>query len=573
MAQRKPRVPLSIQQMAVNALATGIIVTKPGTGKKLSLLDWTMKYRRFGSHPPSIPYPLIDIYNDTHHEVVVMKAAQVFVSEWGINIVLWAADTKHADRGTSLYVFPKQEQMDDFSQARVNNAIEQSPYLTDKISSLDRRTSTNRVRLRRVAGSAIYFRGSDSESQIRAVDADVVIADEVDLWKEGVIEKAKERLGSSLYPLFRGFSQPQYPGGPIDQLYEKSDQRHYYVPCGSCGEKQHLLWDENVVFSDDLTNVKIICRKCKQPMDRLAKGEWVAHNRNAYSHGYHISKLYSPRADLEAMARKSVNLTEDGAIQSFYNADLGIPYKPSGTPGLGDYRIEAYPTHQPMAESYLGCDPGKMLHTVVLGRPSYGEPLRLIYWSPLPDFNGSAKTPGLEEIWNEYHPRKGIIDAGGEPRATKTWAMQHYGRVLRWSHRPNKPEPIYPNDSDEVHMERTALLDFLYGTLKRQEVWLPAGIERDFLEHLESNIREIKKDKNGRLIPIYTPQRADHYAFALAFAILAAGFGSTSGQPVVVSRDGAMPVAVQHVGEMDTPVQVSSPLWTSTGGPGRWPRR
>ena len=48
-----------------------------------------------------------------------------------------------------------------------------------------------------------------------------------------------------------------------------------------------------------------------------------------------------------------------------------------------------------------------------------------------------------------------------------------------------------------------------------------AGTE--FYNHLSANIREIIKDKDGRLQPRYMPMRADHYAFALGFAILASG--------------------------------------------------
>ena len=381
----------------------------------MPLYEWHMRYRRFDGMPPMVPWPLIDIYQDMHPEIVVMKAAQVFISEWGISTVLWAADQRWADRGVCLYVFPKQEQIDDFSQDRVQRAISDSPYLEERVAQMDRGSRSNRTRLRKIGGRPVYFRGSDTVMQTRSIDADVVICDEVDLFKrtseEDAISRVKERMGSSKSSLFRAFSQPLYPGGPIDELYTNSDQRRYYIACDDCGHKQVLDWEKNVTFPTDLSDVKIVCSECRKPLDRLKKGEWVAHNPGSHVHGYHISKLYSPRANLLRMLRDSVS-DDPMVVQSFHNADLGQPYRPDGTPGLEEFKREIYPWMAPSRFNYMGVDVGRQLHVACHGRDNYEQPFKLNFRQAIDSFDE------LDKIFQLFKPEMCIIDGQGDPRAT-----------------------------------------------------------------------------------------------------------------------------------------------------------
>jgi phage terminase large subunit GpA-like protein len=178
--------------------------------KKATLLDWTMRNRRFDGRLPEMPFPMRDLYDDDHQEIVMMKAAQIGISEYGINIVLWGADIAWGERGVCLYVFPKQEQMDDFSQDRVNRAIRGSEYLKNRMGITDRSDNANRVRLRKLGGRPIYFRGSDSTAQTRSIDADILVCDEVDLFKEGAVARENDSdlhsllcFGHSLSPSIR----------------------------------------------------------------------------------------------------------------------------------------------------------------------------------------------------------------------------------------------------------------------------------------------------------------------------------------------------------------------------------
>ena len=567
---RGAKVSVSIQQMVAKQLAAGI--SNPMSQRdRMDLLPWVMKHRRFDGLPPAMPNFLVDIYNDRHPEIVVMKAAQVGISEWGINEALWVADQRWGNRGVGLYVFPKQEQMDDFSQARVAKAIDDSLYLKGRVNALDK--VANRVRLRKINGTPIYFRGSDSVPQMRSIDADIVVCDEVDLFREGSVDKTKERLGSAESPLFRAFSQPQFPNGPIDVLFSASNQCYYYIACEHCNEKQRLLWDENVEFSVDLTDVRVICKKCKQSIDRLAVGEWISHQPDNYAHGYQISKLYSPRANLPAIARKYANQADSETIQSFWNADMGIPHRPEGTPGLESFKRETYEWMTKYQQQAMGIDVGRKLHVVIIGRNEPSEPWRLTFIETMDDFMPNEKKgneASLDQRFQQFMPNNTIIDAGGDPRATAEWAALHRERVRLWQHRPSAIEPEYTDDGF-VNMHRTSLLDLLYSTLSAHRVILHDLAGKEFWDHLEANVKELVMVQDRQVLR-YSPKSADHYAFALAFAILAAGLKSSEGLISIVSKsisvaDEPDMITVRNVGRDSSRMGAS---WTGGIKAGRW---
>ncbi len=150
------------------------------------------------------------LYEDRHPRIVVQKAAQVFVSEYLINTALWCADSGQGGRGIALFVMPTQTQADDFSQARFDKAIGESPYLQSRLfPAPPGRQGPANLRLKNVGLGYLYLRGSDARRrQLTSIDADVVLLDEYDLMREGTLELAQERLASSRLGLLRAASTP-----------------------------------------------------------------------------------------------------------------------------------------------------------------------------------------------------------------------------------------------------------------------------------------------------------------------------------------------------------------------------
>lgn len=512
-----------------------------------SLLEWTETNRRFSGQLPEIILPLRAIYADNHPDIVLLKAAQVFISEWLINNALWVCDVGWAKRGNALYVMPNQTHMDDFSQGRIGEAIQQSPTLKKRITS-------NRTRLRKLGSQALYMRGSETVIQTRSIDADLLVLDEVDLFVEGAVEKSKERLGSSRAPLWRAASQPTYPEIGIDVLYEDSDKRKWFIRCKRCNYDQTLTWDDNVTFSTNLKSVKIVCAKCKRPLDPLSPGHWVAEYPDRDVHGYHINKLMSPRADLKAMLGRFTAVEDVQKLQSFYNADLGIPYRPRGTkPDISDFERQEYNWKTAVEESYMGVDVGMNLHVSVLGRDRTEQekkdgvnlktkPYRLIEQIYVQTFED------LEALWLTYQPKYTVIDAKGDPRATDEWAQRRPFKVFRWQHHQSKTEPDWDDDNQLVKFDRTSMLDLLYswGRARPAKLLLHSHITPDFVSQLTALVREIIKNNDGRLVPRYVSARPDHYAFSLAFAIMAASEFGESMRTMSISA----PAATERVPSM-----------------------
>ena len=157
-----------------------------------------MAHRRVGERSLTHLPALAEIARDAHPLVVVMKSAQVGLTELEVNLALHAADTGYAGRGNVLFLMPNQNQMDDFARSRFDRAIQDSAYLRERLQpEPPRRKGADSMRLKRVGDGYIYLRGADSQRQIASVDADLVILDEFDQMGEGVLELAEKRIASS----------------------------------------------------------------------------------------------------------------------------------------------------------------------------------------------------------------------------------------------------------------------------------------------------------------------------------------------------------------------------------------
>lgn len=227
------------------------------------LLAWSERHRYFGDSLMRVPAPLRALYRETASFVVVMKGAQMGLSEWAINSAMHTADTGRAGRGTSLYVQPGGENVGDFVQARVNPAIEQSPYLASRVRLSGSTRDPDKVGLRRIGPGYTYWRTSGSRSAMKSVPVDTLILDEYDEMPAGTLYLAQHRLDSSIAPLIRVLSTPTYPGAGIDPLYRAGDQRQYFLLCPECDTWQPLEWDKNLARGRSTGRYHRVCVRCR----------------------------------------------------------------------------------------------------------------------------------------------------------------------------------------------------------------------------------------------------------------------------------------------------------------------
>ena len=266
------------------------------------LLAWTSVHRRMLK--VGVPFDLTRhaymraIYESQARRLVIYKASQMGASEYAVSYALHAADARGA---TVLYVFPTDEIVSDFSSARIGPAIEASPYLEGVVveggaAEVDGRRprGADRVTLKRVRDRFIYLRGGQVKPdgrahQLKTIDADVLVLDELDEMDPRAPSIAVKRLGHSLIAEERWISTPTYSGLGIHVAWLLSDMREWFVRCGSCGKRQMLSiasvvveWDEigrPVSWNNDGVSIPqggieisrpiAACQKCGKKLDRL----------------------------------------------------------------------------------------------------------------------------------------------------------------------------------------------------------------------------------------------------------------------------------------------------------------
>lgn len=512
------------------------------------LLEWTLRKRKMLG--PDRPFQtenhlyLIDIYRCAAKEIALMKASQMGASEW---LVSYAAHTCDQRSGNVFYVFPTEGHVSDFSTARMGPAIEASEYLAKIVvggghSGLK---GSDRITLKRIRNRFLYFRGSkvgpDGDApQLKSVDADIVIFDEVDELYDGAMAIAKKRLGHA--PEHLGnilyVSTPTYPGLGIHAEYLDSDKRKWFVPCPHCGERQPLEIGQIVLEWDDLGRpvawngqtegrAWLACVNCGGELDRLAQGEWVAEYPHIEKAGFHLSKLFSAQNKLLNIV-KNLDTVDETKRREAFNQDLGLPYTPRGG-SLDSERIDACRrdyAHGPSLRHtcYMGVDIGRVLHVVIRTLADFetGE-TRQVY-------AGETSWEHLPLLIKIYRPKVIVVDA--LPETTKSRELQNmYPRNMVWiayyPHFPlgsKKEENMDWNPRElTVLLDRTRVLDEVLAGFYGMKSTLPAHARniRDYYDHLKASVRVLKENTSGEEIAKYVDTGPDHYLHAEAYALAA----------------------------------------------------
>lgn len=510
-------------------------------GGALDLLSWTMVRR--GQLGPSKPFDLAihpylaDIYNETAQRMVVYKAGQMGASEWAISYVLHACDERNA---TCLYVFPTSKHVSDFSAARIGPAIEASEYLEKIIiegGATGRRRGADRVLLKRVRDRFIYFRGArvDPEGnapQLKSVDADCLVLDEVDEMDQRAPTIAEKRLGHSRIAEERWVSTPTYPNMGIHAKWQESDQREWHVKCRICNTWQALTIQQVVTEWDQLgrpvewngkgtETAWVACVKCGHELDRLGAGQWVATYPERELRGYHLTKLFSFVTDVVDLVEALITTDETQRKEAF-NQDLGEPYVPRGgqlTDGELDGCRREY-GHGPVRgeQTVMGVDVGKVLHAVIRGPADVETGERAQRWA------GEVESfEGLGRLMRRFGVGACVIDALPETRKAREFQAE-WERKRVWlayyvtqKIGSKRQEPVQWNLRDGVvNLDRTRTLDQMLAGFYEETSTLPANARMvlDYYDHLKAMVRVLEDSQGGQKVARYVETGPDHLAHA-----------------------------------------------------------
>lgn len=506
-----------------------------------------MKYRAMLS--PKRPFDLTHhpylrgLYQCTAQHIVVKKAGQVGASEYLVSYALHAADARLMD---ILYVMPTDDDVSDFSRTRFGPALEASPYLAriivDGGSADNNRRGTDRITLKRIRNSWLYFRGGRVKTdgnapQLKSLPADSVILDEYDEIDARAPELARKRLGHSPYKEERDVSTPTYAGMGIDLVWQESNQQLWHVRCGHCGNWQPLTMRDVVLAEDDLGRpvawhgvadgrAFAVCRRCGRELNRLDFGQWVATYPGRDVAGFHLSKLFSAQTDLLDVVR-ALQTADESKRKEAFNQDLGEPYTPQGG-GLTDQVLDACRREyamgvQPGQRTVMGVDVGRVLHFVIRGPANAaGErPLRLA--------GEAGSFDDIGRLMRVHQVGMCVMDALPETHAARKFQagmrrgavwLAYYSaldgmrneEIGRW----NEQEGV-------VTLDRTRVLDETMARFADGKNTLPATIRNlaDYYEHLKAPVRVVERRKDGNLTARYVENGADHFAHAEAYCTAA----------------------------------------------------
>jgi len=511
-----------------------------------SCLRWANKRRVMGGEFPG-PYTTkrhpwcAALHDSKAQNNSIMKAAQMGMTEVVINQAFYSIDIRKRD---VLYVLPTLAAASDFSKARFNTALDNSPYLKNLF------TDSSAIGLKQAAGTNLYIRGAGGKTGLKSVPVSILILDEVDEMNQESIWLALERLSGHMEKLIWSISTPTVPKRGIHKLYLDGTQEHFMFPCPYCSKQIELIWPDSFkIFGDSVSDPEcakshLICTECKKELkheekvEMLSKAEWVRTVDADDNRSFYINQLYSqtisPKELVKAYHR---GLGDEAANVEFFNSKLGLPFIPEGglvtdkeiDECIRDYSKEGNRPHSSGRLITMGVDQGKWNHIVIVewAIKEYKNDLNV---AAMAKVLWEGKRPGdsfnyLDDLMREWQVMQCVIDADPQINDARRFARRYPGYVSLCRYRSGcAAREIKPNEDngvEEVTVDRTNWLDAAIGRFHSGKIELPRDTSTEFKSHIKNLTRTYEKDRNDNPRAVYINSGADHFAHALNYAEIA----------------------------------------------------
>lgn len=287
------------------------------------------------------------IYLDTNPWKCVIKSTQNGLSEY-----LCVEGFAKGLQGRSVFhVMPTGALKDRYVKNRVDRSVQFTPFYQNIFIEEEKKKVYGRfsesMSLKHFGEGTIAYVGSNSVASFTEFPADDVIIDEFDQCDQKNILMADERLSNSDDPRRIYVSNPTVEGFGIDNIFDESDKRFWFIKCNHCGHWFEMDWFETVVLQIDENDfqvrdpdwepggndARVFCPKCAKPNNRYKPGEWVqTYPSIIQKSGYQISKVFSSKTRLDKLLDNfDKALVNPDKMQRFWNADLGKAFTGEGS--------------------------------------------------------------------------------------------------------------------------------------------------------------------------------------------------------------------------------------------------
>lgn len=302
------------------------------------------------SRVPYLAEPMDCATDKTTEITVMMCSSQVGKSEFLLNVMGYYADQEPAPQ---LFMQPTVEAAEAFSKERIDPTFRYSRGLKGKLEGGQdgrgsARKSSTTIRMKHYPGGYLALVGANSPASLASRPIRVLLADEIDRMGE-TKEGDPLKLGLQRTTNFHNrkicfVSTPTiHEQSKIQEWWDRSDQRHYHVPCQHCGAEQKLTWQQVKWDKDNDGNglsetARYECVECskvmrgagKPSMELLGAGRWIADRPQIKGvAGFHINSLYSPWVDLFKLVDEWLEVTKSRdreGLMEFVNLKLGELY-------------------------------------------------------------------------------------------------------------------------------------------------------------------------------------------------------------------------------------------------------
>jgi len=483
---------------------------------------------------------MIQPYCDNSPDQVIMKSAQV---GWSVLAILKSIHAAGLLKLNVIYVLPTRNAMHDFVLPKVNPMIDRNPVIRGMVMGSD---STS---LKQINDRWIYFRGAFHKGEAITTTADLVVSDEHDVSNQSVLTIYQSRLNASDYGWFWRFSNPSLPSFGVHELWQESDQMHWFVKCEACGHDWYIGFERDDVERNhyvDRERIIYACGNCHQEISNTARqnGEWVPkypqnsprveNGENVGRRGYWLSQMIVPYVS----ARKILQQEKDMDIQTFHNMVLGLPYQASEFMLNADAIARACrPGIADKTDVIIGVDVGKTKHYVIGNR--FG----------VFNYGTTSEWADIETLINLFNATA-VIDALPDFTVPEYLARKYPGRVFVHYYRHDTKNMDTTNKKESadfgvLESDRTKLFDMLAGEVANQKIRFYQSFKqlqgqdgKGLVYHVGNTYRIVEKDTKGidRARWETKEGKPDHWAHALAYWRVGVSQILVSGETGGVSR-------------------------------------